>query len=236
MKTIADINRLVIEFENKFNIGISHFQQGSTEWLMLKLGVISASNASRAVAKKDSDTRWTYLYELAAQVASGVHEEINSKYLDFGKEHEAVAKTLYQMHTKTMITPITFIFKDNTFRTGCSPDGIIESIPKGLELKVPFNVVNYMKFLAEEKLKPEYDWQVQFSMWCSDAECWDVAQFSPLMKVKPFHRIAVKRNEEKMKALDDLIPAFILDFDGVLNQIGLSYGDQWKRLASKEGE
>lgn len=200
----------------------------------MKLGVLSASNAYKIVAKKDSDTRWTYLYELVAQIASGVSEEINSRYLDYGSEHEGAAQAIYEMSTRSKITPVTFIFKDEMFRCGCSPDGIIlyqdaQQIKKGLELKVPFTPVNYAKFLCDDHIKPEYQWQCQFSVWVTGAESWDFANFSPVFKVKPLKIVNIKRDPEKQKILDDLVPQFISDMDGELKKLGLEFGFQWKK-------
>lgn len=229
MKSIQEINFAIESLSKSFGVNFSEAQQGSLGWHQLKLGVLSSSNAYKIVAKQDSDTRWTYLYELVAQIASGVIEEINSKYLEFGKAHEDAARANYEFLTDEQITPVAFIFKDESFRTGCSPDGII-SEKKGLELKVPFNVVQYVKFLCEEKIKSEYVHQCQFSMWVTGADEWDYCNFAPLMKVHPMKIVTLKRDHEKMMLYDDLVPKFISDLDDELKKVGLRFGAQWERL------
>lgn len=232
MKKISDIQKRLEVFENTFGFKVIGAEQGSGTWLQMKLGVLSASNASKIVAKKDSDTRWTYLYELVAQIASGVTEEINSKYLDYGAEHEGAARALYELTTKKKITPVAFIFKDESFRCGASPDGIIDG-QHGLELKVPYTPVNYVKFLCDNNVKPEYQWQVQFSMWVTGADSWDFAQFSPVMKVKPLKIMSIEKDPSKQHILDDMVPQFISDLDGELKKIGLEFGAQWRRLSGR---
>lgn len=229
MKTLRQIEETLIAFENKYGFKVRGSEQGSGTWLKTKLGVLSASNASKIVAKKDSDTRWTYLYELVAQVASGVSEEINSRYLEYGSENEEPAKALYELTTKKTITPISFIFKDDSFRSGASPDGLILD-QHGLELKVPFAPVNYAKFLCDDHIKPEYQWQCHFSMWVTDAGSWDYANFSPVFQVKPLKIVTIKKDKDRQNLLDDLVPQFIEDMDNELRKIGLKFGDQWLRL------
>ena len=232
MKTTEEIEFCLEAFTEKYGLDALSAAQGSTAWLQLKLGVLSASNASKIVAKKDSATRWTYIYDLVAQVASGVTEEINSKYLDYGKEHESAAQALYELTTKKKITTVPFVYKSSSFRYGCSPDGIIDG-QHGLELKVPFNPTNYVKFLCAENIEPEYMWQVQYSMWILGCDTWDFAMYSPVMKVKPMKIVTVKKDLEKHKVLDDMVPQFSNDMELELLNIGLKFGDQWDRLKVK---
>lgn len=229
MKTLLYFEDTLRAFESKFGMRCLGAEQGSAVWHNMRLGVVTASNAHKAVAGLKTATRWTYLYELVAQVGSGVSPEINSRYLDYGREHESAAKALYELHTNKKISEVAFIFKEG-FRCGASPDGIID-VQHGLELKVPFAPVNYVEFLCDNNIDPEYQWQCQFSMWVAGAESWDFAMFSPVMKVKPIHIFPVKRDPEMQKKLDDLIPGFISDLDAELKKIGLTFGDQWRRLA-----
>lgn len=47
------IERLA-KLQSVFGFDASQVRQGSADWLMLKLGVLSASNADKIVAKRDS--------------------------------------------------------------------------------------------------------------------------------------------------------------------------------------
>ena len=228
MKKFDDINNLLKTFETRFGIKAIGAVQGSEVWRDIKLGVISASNASKAVAKKDSETRATYMAELVAQVCTGFMEEISSKAMDWGNAHEDAARASYEFDSGHPIVQLPFVFKDENFREGCSPDGLTAATC-GVEIKCPFNSVHYVKFIAEEKIKPEYVWQNQFTMRVLGAESWDFGQYDPRMKVKPMHFITIKRDDEKQKAMDDLIPAFIYDMDQMLNKIGIKFGEQWTR-------
>ena len=227
MKTLSEINETHQRFSERFGFDASAAQQSSAEWFRVKLGVISASNASKVVAKKDSETRATYMAELIAQIATGQAEEINSKYLDWGKQYEDAARSAYEFTTGTTVTQLPFVFKDDSFRVGCSPDGFVTE-SRGVEIKCPYNAANYVRFATDEKIKSEYVWQYQFTLWVLDAAEWDFVQYHPQMKKGPIKIITVARDAEKMKVFDELIPAFISDMDDQLKKLGFTFGDQWK--------
>lgn len=233
MKTLNQINKTLSDFENKYGFTILEATQGSEAWFKLKLGVISASNASKVVAKKDSETRNTYMMELVAQICTGFQEELNSKYLDWGNQHEAAARSSYEFETGLTITQVPFVFIDDNHREGCSPDGIV-SDKKGLEIKCPFNAVHYVKFLAENKIKPEYQWQYQHTLRVMDAEEWDFVQYHPGMKRNPLKILTVTRDEEMQKTLADAVPQFVSDMDKILERIGVKFGEQWLRAAEAQ--
>ena len=158
-------------------------------------------------------------------------EEISSKYLEWGNAHEDAARSNYEFTTGYEVTQVPFVFKDDTFRVGCSPDSLIMSAQKGCEIKCPFNTVHFVKFLTEDKLKPEYVWQNQFQMWITDAMVWDAVQYDPRMKTKPMHIVTIERDEKAMKALEDAVPQFIADMDKILEKAGAKFGDHWLRIS-----
>lgn len=227
MKTLAEINALLDKFQKDYGLSVQNASQGTEEWFKVKLGVISASNASKVVAKKDSETRLTYMSELVAQVCTGLMEEINSKYMDWGNQHEDAARSSYEFSEGVNIVQVPFVFKDDSYREGCSPDGLV-SETKGAEIKCPFNSVHFIKFLAEDKIKPEYVWQYQYTLRVMGADEWDFVQYDPRMKKNPLKVLTVKRDPVKQEIFDELIPAFISDMDAMLAKIGISFGEQWK--------
>lgn len=200
----------------------------------MKLGVISASNASRAVSKKGTETRNTYLCELVAEVCAGVIEEMNFKQTDWGKQNEDAARSSFEFSTGQKMVPLTFFFKDSSFRVGCSPDGIILDTSKPSEIKCPWDSTNYVKFLVNGVVKPEWVWQTQMIMWIMKADEMDVTMFDPRMKAKPIHTVTMKRDPDKQVQLNDTIPELIMDMDAMLKEVGVEFGEQWVRLAQKQ--
>lgn len=226
MKTLNQINQTLSLFESKYGIKVSEAGQGSAAWFKTKLGVLSASNASKIVAKAGSENRNTYMMELIAQICTGEQEEISSKFTDWGNQHEAAARSSYEFETGTDITQLPFVFKDESFREGCSPDGI--TLDKAIEIKSPFSATNYVKFLISDFLKPEWSYQVQFQMRVMDCAIVDMCQYHPNMKKIPLAIKTIERDEKIQSTFNDSIPQFIYDMDKYLNKIGVSFGSQWK--------
>lgn len=200
--------------------------QGTSKWKDLKLAVISASNISRGLAKKGTETRSGYIMELVGQVATKAFDEINAKALDYGQSNEAAARAAYEFETGHKVEQVGFIYSPCK-RMGVSPDGIIPSIKKGLELKCPITSKVHAEFLCNDKIKPEYAYQVQFQLYISQYETWDFASFHPkfksnMLKIKTFEKdVAV------FERFDNELPLLIKEIDEALEKIGLKFGDQW---------
>ena len=230
MITLSNIEAQVKTFQDKFGVDIIRAEQGSMAWLQTRLGVITASEVSKAIAKVGTDTRNTYMCQLVAEVATGVVEEINSKYIDWGRLHEKAARASYEFQNDCEIESVGFIFKDDSFREGASLDGIIQGTNKMIEIKTPYNPTNYIKFLVDDKIKPEYMYQYQYQMRVTGADVADFVQYDPRMKVNPLKVLTVHRDQEIQDKFNELIPAFISDMDNMLEKVGIGFGSQWKRL------
>lgn len=226
MKTLSEIQETLNAFETRFGLPAAQAKQGSPEWLKVKLGVLSASNIHKLTGKPGNQTRETFLCDMVAEVCTGVIEELNFKQLEWGKQHEDAARASYEMDTGVAVTELPFVFKNTLFREGCSPDGFAGTI-KGAEIKCPWDSANYIRFLLNDKLKPEWDWQAQYCMRVLEADEWDICQYDPRMKARPLHIVTVRRDTEKQRFLDDAVPAFLMDMDRMLAKVGIQFGQQW---------
>lgn len=202
-------------------------EQGDEEWHKMRLGVITASCADKVLAKKESQTRATYMMELIAEVCSGVSPEVSAKQLEWGKEYELAARSCYEMKHDVKVVPISFLYKDTTMRVGCSPDGILSD--RGVESKCPFTTKYHIDYLLNGKIKGEYEKQIQFSMWVTGAQMWDFNSYDPRMKFRPFHGETIARDEKMMARFDECVPQFIEDMDKKLAELGIEFGYQWRK-------
>lgn len=205
-------------------------EQGSQEWLKLRLGVITASRAHDILpSKRDGKfkaSRQSYMNELVAEVCTGRGEELNAKALSWGKENEVAARAAYQFESSERIEDGGFIYGLDR-RVGCSPDGIVTGKNKGLELKCPFSPETHINFLTEDKIKDEYITQCQWSMWVAGFDVWAFASFDPRMK-KHMIKIQVIERDPKMMALfEEIVPGFIEDMNKILARLEIEYGNQW---------
>lgn len=203
-------------------------EQGSTEWLKAKLGVISASRVYDILpgARGYKEARKIYMMELVGQIATGEADEINAKSLEWGKVNESAARAAYAFESGHKVEEIGFIYGPEK-RVGCSPDGIIKGLNKGLEIKNPITAKVHVDFLANDKVKPEYIAQVQFSMWVTGFDEWDFCSFHPKFKTCMIGIKTFKRDPEIMASFDKEIPLFAGEMDEMLAKLGLKFGQQW---------
>lgn len=204
-------------------------EQGSIEWLQARLGVISASNISKVLAKKGTETRNGYMMELIGQIATREADEIFGKALDWGKANEAAARAAYEFDRSVKVEQVGFIYGPDK-RTGCSPDGMITKLNRGLEIKNPMTAKVHVDFLAMDKIKIEYMYQVQFSMWVTGFDQWDFCSYHPKFKVPGtmFKAITIERDPALMERFSNEVGEFVMEMDAILEHLQIKWGDQWK--------
>lgn len=214
-------------------IDVSQVEQGSYDWLKLRLGVLTASEAGKVIStpksgKKWTDTKLTYFYTLLGEICTGQVVEVSAKPLAWGKEHESSARTLFEFTSGVEVSDVPIIYKDESLRCACSPDGLC-SDGRGIELKSPYTSAVYVKFLIGgfDAIKSEYMAQVQFSMWVTGKDAWYFANYDPRMKREGIHHVLVERDQDYMKKFDDMVPEFIEKMDLSLSEIGFKFGEQW---------
>ncbi|MCN5592452.1 YqaJ viral recombinase family protein [Escherichia coli] len=215
-------------------IDVRAVEQGDDAWHKLRLGVITASEVHNVIAKPRSGKNWpdmkmSYFHTLLAEVCTGVAPEVNAKALAWGKQYENDARTLFEFTSGVNVTESPLIYRDESMRTACSPDGLC-SDGNGLELKCPFTSRDFMKFRLGgfEAIKSAYMAQVQYSMWVTRKDAWYFANYDPRMKREGLHYVVVERDENYMASFDEMVPEFIEKMDEALAEIGFVFGEQWR--------
>ena len=255
---------------------IDDIEQGSKEWLNLRLGVISASRAAEFSQEpklsplpddinieKDgklnkclyneitycdtlrsrlietirktlppiySDTRNGYLCELIAEIATGSPKEYATfKQTEWGHEHEDEARATFELETNLDVKEVAFIYKDESKRCGISPDGLIVGQDCGLELKCPYDTKVFIDFAINDKIKPEYIEQCQYSMWVTGFNSWYFASYDPRVKCKNLHYVKLERDEFFMEKYDLALENFNKELNQGLSKLGLEFGQQWDK-------
>ncbi|EGT4313499.1 exonuclease [Cronobacter malonaticus] len=215
-------------------IDVLTVEQGNEAWQRLRLGVITASDVHNVISKPRSGTKWpdmkmSYFHTLLAEVCTGVAPEVNARALAWGKQYEDDARALFEFTVGVQVTESPIIYKDETMRTACSPDGLC-SDGRGLELKCPFTSRDFMKFRLGgfEAIKSAYMAQVQFSMWVTGKDAWYFSNYDPRMKREGLHHVVVERDEKYMEDFTEAVPEFIEKMDMALAEIGFTFGEQWR--------
>lgn len=215
-------------------IDLSTTEQGSEEWMSLRLGVITASEVWKVLSKPKSgktwsDTKNTYLNTLIGEVCTGVTKEVKARTLEWGKEYEIEARMSFEFYSGLAVKEVPIIFKDESLRMACSPDGLC-SDGAGLELKCPNTTEVFIDLALNgiKAMKKEYTAQVQYSMWVTNKDVWHFSNYDPRMPGgKEIVHIPVERDEKMMEKFDELIPEFIEKMDEGLNKLGIQFGNQW---------
>jgi hypothetical protein len=140
---------------------------------------------------------------------------------------EVAARAAYEFETGLNVQQIGFIYGEDR-RIGVSPDGIMPTIKKGLELKCPITAKVHADFLCNDKIKPEYLLQVQFSLYVSDYHTWDFASFNPSFKSNMLKIVTIEKDPKIFERFESEIPGFLTDLDEALAKIGLNFGTQWE--------
>lgn len=216
---------------DRFGFNPAEVAQGSAEWLAMKIGVISASNADKVVAKRDSAGRATYMASLISQICSCViPEEMNYKAMEHGKLYEPAARDALGVALGFVeIKELPFMFMDDSLRVGVSPDGVFDNTI--VELKCPHNGENFIKFAAFDDNKKEWRWQAQFQLFAGKADEHIFCQYDPRMVLcNNLHFVKTDKSEADQQTLADAIPQFIADLDAALKNLGVEFGDHWKHM------
>lgn len=175
--------------------------QGSPEWFRLHLGLPTASEFYKVMAKvgprggtshREYVMRDQYLRMLAGEVVTGELREpewFGNRHTERGKEREAEARALYALKHDVEPEIIGFVRNGNC---GCSPDSFAAS--GGVEIK---DVLAHRQIerLKAGVLPGEHRWQVIGSLLvCEDREYWD---FVSHCRGLPLFEIRVDRGKVK---------------------------------------
>lgn len=177
---------------------IYDIEQGSPEWLALRLGKVTASRFSDVLAKgrgnTPSKTRQSYLYQLAAEIVTGEPQDsFKSSAMSWGNECEPRARAAYELKNDSDVIECAFIeFSD---QLGVSPDGLVGDSGL-LEIKCPNTVTQIQRYLKGE-FPTEYKAQVQGQLWVSEREWCDFVSFDPRINTSAdYFQVRVYRDED----------------------------------------
>ncbi len=193
-------------------------KQGSTEWLSIRRGVVTASEADEIISPtwkiRTGDAVEKYLFKKLAEKLLGWSAAdltpgggFSNFAMEQGHVVETIARPWFAFQYDCDIQTPAFCLSDDS-RVGCSPDGLIGD-DCGLEIKAP-QPPTHLRYLVANVLPPEYAQQVHFSMFVTGRARWKFVsysrQFDPLV-------IEVKRDEEIQSKIAAAVCAFYERFD-----------------------
>ena len=193
-------------------------EQGSDEWLHLRLGKLTASRFADVLSKgrgtAPSKTRESYMYQLAAEILSDAPQEsFSSKAMEWGNECEPRARAAYEVKSGNDVKECSFIVHSDW--CGVSPDGLVGDDGL-LEIKCPNTVTQIKRVLAGDVPK-EYMAQMQGQMWVSGRKWCDFVSFDPRINTDAdYFCIRVERDDEYIENLEKECSKFIEELKALI--------------------
>ena len=188
-------------------------EQGSEEWINLRLGVPTASNFSLIMADaKDgeaSKTRARYMHMLAGEILTGRPAEgkIITAAMQRGKDMEPEARQHYLDRHFVEMRHVGFIRRrlpSGRF-AGCSPDALLGD-RKALEIKTMAPDLMIERLEKGAGMPPEHKAQVQGTMWVGDLEECDLLLFYSGMPIAP--KFTCIRDDHYIRELANAVEIF----------------------------
>ena len=200
-------------------------EQGTDEWLRLRLGKVTASGVADVLAKTKtgaSASRSNYLIKLAIQRTTGVIEEsFTNDAMQWGKDNEAQARVAYEVTSNCFVDQVAFIDHPTIKWFGASPDGLINK--DGLvEIKCPNSATHWEYFKAKAPPR-KYFIQMQAQMACTTRQWCDFVSFDPRMPERSKLLIVrIPRDNEFISDMENQVQEFL---DEVEKEVNLMKGN-----------
>jgi putative phage-type endonuclease len=201
-------------------------EQGSEEWLMIRLGKVTASGVADVLAKTKSGvsaSRGNYLIKLALQRVTGaVEESYTNDAMQWGIDNEAQARVAYEVKSGNFVDQIAFVEHPTIKWFGASPDGLIND--DGLvEIKCP-NSATHWSYIKAGEPPTKYYIQMQAQMACTGRQWCDFVSFDPRMPDRSkLFIVRVMRSNDFIADMETEIKTFLNEVEA---EVKLMKGNQ----------
>lgn len=182
---------------------MSSAEQGTKEWLEERLGHVTGSKVSDAIAKKGTATRDNYLWQLVAERLTGQIQESFSPNAAMirGTAEEPIARAAYEAHSGHFVDQIGFVKHPTIEWFGASPDGLVGD--DGLvEIKNP-NSATHLAYRKAGQAPAKYRYQMMAQLACTGRKWCDFVSFDS--RLPESKQLLVIRFEPDQKAMDAML-------------------------------
>lgn len=199
-------------------------EQGSAEWLQIRVGKITASRIADVIAQRkrgdgELACRANYRLELIGERLSGqVAEHYVSGPMEHGTEWEPMARTAYEMEYDVEVDAVGFVLHPAMDFTGASPDGLVGT-DGGIEIKCPQRET-HIDWLLADQVPEEHLPQMMWNMVCCERQWWDFVSYDP--SLPDGLRLFVKRmyrDEMVVRLAEEQVARFNAEVDAAMLQL-----------------
>ena len=195
-------------------------EQGSEEWLSLRLGKITASRVKDVLTKgrgtSQSKTAESYMMELIAEILTGNSKPFfENDAMRWGTETEPQARAMYAVNNDFVdVKEVAFV--EHNEQVGISPDGLIGDDGL-LEIKCP-NTTTQLKRALSDDYSADYKAQIQMQLWVTEREWCDFLSFDPRLDCDAgYLQQRVYRDEEYIEEMKTKVYAFVEKMNELIN-------------------
>jgi putative phage-type endonuclease len=197
-------------------------EQGSADWLALRLGKVTASKVKDVLTKgrgsAPSKTAETYMMELIAEKLTGQSKPFfENDAMRWGTETEPQARSMYSVNNDFVdVREVAFI-EYNEF-IGVSPDGLIGDDGM-LEIKCPTTTTQIKRALSDD-YSADYKAQIQMQLWVAGREWCDFVSFDPRLDCgASYLQQRVYRDEKYIEEMESKVFAFVDSMNEIINKL-----------------
>lgn len=197
-------------------------EQGSPEWLMARLGKVTASRIADVVAMTKngpSEKRNSYMWQLVSERLTGdFTRSYTSDAMLHGIENEPIAREFYEELNGVSVEQVGLIEHPTIPMAGASPDGLVGT--DGLiEIKC-MTTVNHLKAIHDNTPPEQYLPQVHWQMACTSASWCDLTLFDPRVPLELQLKVfRIERDEAEISRLEDAVIVFNRDVEQTIQKI-----------------
>lgn len=165
-------------------------QQGSQEWLDIRLGKLTASRI--AMLYSGAKTYRRLKRSIVIERITGEREPfVTNEAIEWGVSTEPLARAAYEMANDVEVDLVGFVPHEYVDGFGCSPDGYVGA--DGLiEIKCP-NTNTHLTYIQEDKPPKKYIPQMQAQMAVTGRKWCDFVSYDP--RVEDDLQLFIKRVE-----------------------------------------
>lgn len=193
---------------------IRDIEQGTDEWLLLRLNKVTSSNMSKVIANdsKEKLTRTKYMRTLAAEAITGIIEEsYKNDKMERGNLEEPLAVEAYEAKHGVETFKVAFI---DCGRWGASPDrligdnGVLEAKRRDGHIQI--------ESLERNEIPAANLWQCDTILYAADREWLDYTSYSPGLPLFTKRRM---RDPKRDLLIQSEIDRFVSELDALIDRI-----------------
>ena len=205
---------------------IRGIEQGSPEWMALRIGKIGGSRVADVLTEgrsgAESLTKRKYKNELIRERLTGRKlDTYKTPAMQRGIDLEPLARSWFEVKHNVFVDQVAIVLHPSIEGGQCSPDGIVEATNSLIEIKIP-NPENHLdNILTGGKQLEQYYDQVQWQLACMpEKEFCDLVSYDPEM---PDHLQGfvkrIYRDDEYIQTMQNAVIAFLSEIETIVNNL-----------------